>query len=355
MRNGIALNYLPFEHHPLQEVYSRSTLQILSAYRNRQGVSPGAWDPAPVTEEQGTEAGLLKKEAGELWKLALEENADDYLGLNAGPAFAKQIKGHFLIALAANSRTAGEALTNICHYHEVCFSTPHPVIKCGDHTTSITHPDLAEFADPEVRRHITECLFSAIVEALNSLCGHAIYPETVFFEWPAPQSTDAYEQVFGAPVHFKAGDNSLVFSNHTLNTAIPYADEFLLSTLTQYADNQLSTIRRIGSWSNIVNAVVHQLGLPAGLEIRTVAAELFVSPRTLQDKLKSEGTSYQSIIRELKVRKAKEYLSTSTLPLSEIALLLGYSEQSAFNHAFRNWTGLTPRQFRQSHLKLRFD
>ena len=75
-----------------------------------------------------------------------------------------------------------------------------------------------------------------------------------------------------------------------------------------------------------------------------------MSPRTLSRNLAEEGTSFAEILDELRAALAKRYLRDETLPVTEIAWLLGYSEVSSLTHAFKRWTGMTPRRYRSSQL-----
>jgi AraC-like DNA-binding protein len=71
-----------------------------------------------------------------------------------------------------------------------------------------------------------------------------------------------------------------------------------------------------------------------------------MSARTLSRKLHEEGVAFTEILEETRAALAKSYLAERNLPVSEIAWLLGYREVSSFTHAFKRWTGMTPRQFR---------
>jgi AraC-like DNA-binding protein len=77
-----------------------------------------------------------------------------------------------------------------------------------------------------------------------------------------------------------------------------------------------------------------------------VAAELAMSPRTLTRRLAAEGSSFAGILKEVRVALAKRYIADRTLPISQIAWLLGYSEVSAFTRAFHHWTGQVPSEAR---------
>jgi AraC-like DNA-binding protein len=76
--------------------------------------------------------------------------------------------------------------------------------------------------------------------------------------------------------------------------------------------------------------------------IEDAARGLGVSTRTLQRRLTDEGTSFQILLAETRLKLSRHYLTQPQLSTPEIAFLLGYSEQNSFYRAFRDWTGLTP-------------
>ena len=87
--------------------------------------------------------------------------------------------------------------------------------------------------------------------------------------------------------------------------------------------------------------------LPAGeLDQNAVARSLNISLRSMQRKLKEEGTSFRRLVDETRRQLAEQYLKDSTLVVSEIAYLLGFAEVSSFSRAFRRWTGHAPRAAR---------
>ena len=84
-------------------------------------------------------------------------------------------------------------------------------------------------------------------------------------------------------------------------------------------------------------------------DIDYIAEKLHMTSRTLRRKLTAENSSYQKILAEVRYQLAREYLSTSNLPLEEISSLLGYSAPGNFTNAFKRWHGNSPRQFRQEN------
>ena len=80
--------------------------------------------------------------------------------------------------------------------------------------------------------------------------------------------------------------------------------------------------------------------------LASIAEELKLSPRTLQRKLSDAGATFQQILDQARFALAKDYLRQPELSLVDIAFLLGYQEQSAFNHAFKEWAGVNPGAYR---------
>jgi AraC-like DNA-binding protein len=72
-----------------------------------------------------------------------------------------------------------------------------------------------------------------------------------------------------------------------------------------------------------------------------------MSVRTLRRRLREEGSSYRELLDEIRFGLARDYLTDTRLPLEEISELLGYSEPGNFSHAFRRWSGQSPRLYRQ--------
>jgi AraC-like DNA-binding protein len=66
----------------------------------------------------------------------------------------------------------------------------------------------------------------------------------------------------------------------------------------------------------------------------------------LQRKLSDAGVNFQQVLDQTRFALAKDYLRQPGLSLVDIAFLLGYQEQSAFNHAFREWAGVNPGAWR---------
>jgi AraC-like DNA-binding protein len=85
--------------------------------------------------------------------------------------------------------------------------------------------------------------------------------------------------------------------------------------------------------------------LPSGrVSDDTVARILFMSPRTLQRKLRQQGTTFRRLVLATRRALAEQYLAEGRYTATEISFMLGFSEVSAFSRAYRGWTGASPRE-----------
>lgn len=154
-----------------------------------------------------------------------------------------------------------------------------------------------------------------------------------------------YTDFFGADVRFGAAGAALCVQTHLLEQSLaaddPEVRERALRHLAErYGDGGGRPRDRVRM--TIVAA------LAAGAtNLEGIARLLAVHPRTLQRQLARDGTSYAELLDEVRREVVMRHLTGSSLPMGQVALLAGFSEQAALNHAVRRWCGATPRQVRQ--------
>lgn len=81
--------------------------------------------------------------------------------------------------------------------------------------------------------------------------------------------------------------------------------------------------------------------------LQKVSQQLGMSTLNLQDKLRQERTTFQTLLDQVRQEIAQEALKANDLSIMEITFLLGFSEQSGFSRAFNRWTETSPKQYRQ--------
>ena len=154
-------------------------------------------------------------------------------------------------------------------------------------------------------------------------------------------------EFLGVDTEFGAATDELAFAAAVKPLPVISADPYLNRLLLAYCEEALA--RRpasLGSFRSTVEREVVQL-LPHGkARASEIASRLGVSQRTFARRLSLEGASFTDVLESLRSHLAARYLADDSLSISQIAWLLGYQEVSAFTHAFKRWTGKTPRQAR---------
>jgi len=103
-------------------------------------------------------------------------------------------------------------------------------------------------------------------------------------------------------------------------------------------------LQQQASFSEQLKALVYTLLDPAFPSLKMISLQLGMSERNIQRKLKEEKTTYSQLITEMKKSMAAEFLQQK-LSIKETTYLLGYSEPSAFIHAFISWYGVSPKNY----------
>ena len=190
----------------------------------------------------------------------------------------------------------------------------------------------------------------ATLVTFMSLCRQAMGPEfapvSVHYRHDAVGCPDAFEQYFQSPVEFGAEFDGYVFRTEDLMKPTRLADVGVWSFLDNEIERQLSDREGADSLEARVRAEI-SLALSDGLPpVSVISEKLGLSPRTLQRRLSDVGVSYQALVDQSRHMLAQKLLRETRYSLAEVAFLTGFSEQSAFNRAFRRWEGRPPGSFR---------
>jgi AraC-like DNA-binding protein len=168
----------------------------------------------------------------------------------------------------------------------------------------------------------------------------------IYFKHGAPGSSADHEHHFGCPVHFDAGMDALLISHETMKTPNRVGDPDIVKFFETHLEEELSKFDDDASLERRVRLQISQSlsqGIPA---VSDIANHFGMSGRTLQRRLSDRGCSFQKLVDEARRELAERLLRETEYPLAEVAFLTGFSEQSAFNRAFKRWAGQTPRSFR---------
>lgn len=265
------------------------------------------------------------------------------LGLLLGQRL--NVSTHGILGYAVLSSTnLGTALQFALKYYRVLgLSFDLELEKLGDRvqlraTESMPLGGLQRFA--------AEGLLSSVYTIARFLVGEPLHDIAVGFPYPAPNYAHRYERFFGVQAKFDQPCLTLSMPTVYLQRPMALANPATVQMCEQQCEALLSTLDvQDGLLTRVRRLLLAKPGDFPDLE--SAAKALHTSGRTLRRHLSSMGTSYQDVVDEVRRSLALQYLTTTHLPLYEIAYLLGFSDPSNFRRAFKKWTGKLPSDYRE--------
>ncbi len=320
--------------------------RLLAARLRAAGIAPG-----PLLARAGlTTAQIADRKARvtaqsqiRFLELAAVASGDDLLGFHLAQDCELRELG-LLYYVLASSETLGDALSKAVRYSGIVNEGVRLHWRKGRETgIGFRYVNVERRGD---RQHI-ELWFTIIVRLARQLTNRRLVPNRVRVTHQGRKMPAEFRSFLGCDIEFAVGADEVVFSRDVLQMPVVGADLYLNDLLTRYCDEALthrSDSRVITLRHEVENAIAPLLphGKASAAEI---ARRLGLSQRTLARRLAGEGLSFSQILHELKLDLATRYLREG-LTVSRIAWLLGYHEVSAFTHAFKRWTGKSPRQLR---------
>lgn len=325
---------------------SAEYLRFIMNYAPQLGI-----DPERIYKKTGFDSSVLKKSGAripveqfsEVWNALEEENLNPDLGLHIGESIFN-FPGHILFLIMLNAPTMNEAIEKFCGHFNLLADFTSPYFSTDNNFATISiRFHTTEFPST---RHVHEGLLAAYASVLNRISENRIQFEGAYFVHSRPDNISEHNRIFSAPMLFDQTENKLVFKNKYLAQPVLLSNDEILETLERVAQKLQERLYAYGPWSEKVTRIIINIMKREKPEIESIARELAVSPRNLQNRLKEEGATYQKLLDHVRKEQAMYFLENEHSPISEIGFLLGYSEQSVFNRAFKRWVGCTPGQYR---------
>ncbi|HKO96644.1 MAG TPA: AraC family transcriptional regulator [Pyrinomonadaceae bacterium] len=284
--------------------------------------------------------------------VALYENGalltgDQAFGLHVGEAVdprAFDVLGYSVI----NSPTFGAGLDRMVRYNSLWTNGSAFDVEISDPNSRIIY----NYLDRSIveHRHDAEMTFAAIVTLGRKVMTGATHwsPVRVSFQHHQPADTTEHQRIFDCPVSFGSAKNEFVFDSSALARPLAKADPGLCAVLDRHAKEMLAKFP--GPEDSLLDrtrTLIKDELSGGDASLNRLAAKLGMSGRTLQRKLREQGTSHQELLDEMRRDLAIRYLREPEMAICEVAYLLGFSESSALHRAFKRWTGMTPSEFRR--------
>ena len=277
--------------------------------------------------------------------LAATALKDELLGFHLAQSCDLRLMG-LLYYVLASSETLEEALRQGTRYSAIVNEGIAPKYRdAGDVSIRLEYVGISRHSD----RHQIESAMVTLVRTFRQLVNRRLPLIGVRLSHRRSGDTSELKNFFGCDVTFGADVDEMAFSKSIKQLPVVNADPYLNELLIKYCDQAIAdrSTKRSSFGLSVENAVA--LLLPHGkAHANEIARKLGVSRRTLARRLASDGLTFAGIVQSLKSDLAKRHLTDQTLSVSEIAWMVGYQDVSAFTHAFKRWTGSSPRALRQS-------
>jgi AraC-like DNA-binding protein len=326
------------------------TIEVVEALveylRERQVDTDALLASQGISLTEGSDEGFLDFQVfSRLFEAAERETGDPYIGLHVGEGFLARHWGRLGYLIIAGS-DGFEGLHYLERFARIVtnalllkFEIDGPILRCT-----------FGLATPRYSRHVVD-YFTSSAFALSALTSNGSFRfSDVQFQHAWEGDASEYEKVLKAPCTFGASENCITVKVDQFASISMHRDPRLKRILEEHANAVLQRIKSDDEWLKQVRSFVVE-ALPNGLPSLKKTAEHFEqNERTFQRALARLGVNFQELIDELRMNLALEYMRND-YGFLDIALMLGYSEQSAFHRAFKRWTGLPPSRYKREMMK----
>jgi AraC-like DNA-binding protein len=245
-----------------------------------------------------------------------------------------------------NSPTLQAVLNKYLVYEKILCD----FVQCESCTSGDTVKFVYTIEDSSFKnqRHLIDSIMSTMVTSIRQLTGMNMQFKEVRFRYKAPDSLGEYRRIFNCPLSFQENENAVLFEKKLLNLPILFPDPKLLQYFEQQAQEVLRKLDSGKPYTGKANRIMMKLLKKQTLNVENLAKNMAMSVRSLQLKLKEEGTTFSMLQDNIFKNIATNYLKNRDISIEEIAFLLGFSEPSSFYRTFKRWTGTTPARYRES-------
>ncbi|BFM14811.1 AraC family transcriptional regulator [Maricurvus nonylphenolicus] len=273
---------------------------------------------------------------------------DPLLGIHITESLPLEVLGLFGY-LVKNARTLRELCQNAERYWSTLTQASVIEYQENERNSSLIYRLL--LSTDVSAQHEVESTLTGLVVLFRERIGTSWTPEETHFQHPMKGPLKNYQKIFGKNIHFEMPVNQIFFDSSILDIQYAHADLHLLSILRENAESLLHNIINEENFVSSVRLMIMSQLAQGDADIINVSKKLNMSSRKLQKMLKDNQTSFREIRDNLRIELAKQALLETDSPIALIAQNLGFSESASFNHSFRRMTGVSPRQYKKSHLK----
>ena len=281
------------------------------------------------------------------YKNIAAQNFDYPIGLEIGSEYTIENYGIWGLAIMS-AETLAASIQIAQQFQSLTYTFfRYSITLEGDTAFIELHPlgDFKECLDILADRDI-----SATLMILNQVVGRKLPLKHIELMGSSERHAEAYRDHYGCEVSFGADRYVISLDSALLNLTPPQADE----ETAKFCEQQCRLlVRKLRSTALYEDRIRQRLLLSREQfpDINDIAEELGLSYRSLRRQLQKEGTSYRLILNSVRYELSKDLLKDRNIPIAEIANRLGFSEPGNFSHAFKQWSQVSPREYRKLDTK----
>ena len=246
--------------------------------------------------------------------------------------------------LTLHSPDVGSALRSLVHHFHLQAQGAAVALHVSDGVAFLSYSVL-EPGTPACDQ-VEDGAVAIAFNSLRRLCGPDWRATEVRFAHRKPKDLGPFRRFFRAPLRFDADDSGVAFPAEWMNKPVPESDPELHRLLVQQVNSLEAAHCR--DFPDQVRRVLGALLLTGNAQAEDVATLFSMSNRTLRRRLQACNTSFHEVAEAARFEIARQMLEVSEAEVGQIAMMLGYADQSSFSRAFKRWSGLAPSVWRSS-------
>jgi AraC-like DNA-binding protein len=275
-----------------------------------------------------------------LWEAAADAAGDPSFGVHVAEALPSGALDVLDYVISAEA-TAGASFSRLIRYvrlvHDAAklrlvIEPAHASIVGG--VPAMPAPQLDEF------------LHTLLLVRSRRATGVEWRPERMAFQHDRTHEDAELSRVFGCPLDFGARETAMRFASSVLDLPHVHADSSLLAVVSRFADDAL---RSVPTGADLIARASSAIARRMSTELPTLsetAAAVRVPERTLQRRLAQAGVTHSALVEDVRHQLALKHVADAGLSIGEVAFLLHFADSTAFDRAFKRWTGDTPARYR---------
>ena len=238
------------------------------------------------------------------------------------------------------SRNVREALERLVRYHRLLSTAMQ--MKLVERDAEL---DLVIEQSPGWPQEGVDAAMTAVITMCRDITYEEFRPLRIEMMRPEPGCVKLLARFFLCPVHYRAQHNRITFRRDQVEKFLPRQNPALARANDEVALRYMAQMDRTDVLSKAKLALIDMLS-DGGPVRGSLAERLHMSERTLGRRLREKGVSFRALLDNVRKELSLGYMDEARHAVTDVAYLLGFSDQSNFARSFRRWTGQTPSQYR---------